>query len=97
MASRQVYVNDLVTIDDIAQRFHMSVGQVSNIVCGRNGKRYSDFPQPIKGKKTRAVWLWPDVKDWFDTHQPCQNEAEKRALKQSKKKDRYVNVHVSAA
>ena len=64
MGSRLVPVNELVTVDDIAERLKMSVNTVSNIVRGKDGKRKLKFPQPIVGRGTRAVWLWPDVEDW---------------------------------
>ena len=95
MASRQEPVNDLVTVDDIAQRWHMSVGQVSNIVCGRNLKKGQNFPQPVVGRKTRAVWLRDDVDTWYKANMPKQELEERRASKKSKKV-RYVNQPLSA-
>lgn len=92
MASRKVDVNDLVTLDMIAKRFHMSVAQASNIVCNRWHKKRRSFPQPLKGKGTRAVWLWPDVKEWYDEVRPHETEAQRKAAKQLKKtKEKYVN------
>lgn len=92
MASRQVYVNDLVTLDDLAERFKMSVGQVSNYAIGRKGKGCRKFPQPVVGRGTRAVWLWSETKEWFDAVQPKQARAEKKI------KDKYRNdrFHVAA-
>lgn len=100
MASRKVDINDLVTLDMIAKRFHMSVAHTSNIVCNRYQKRGRAFPQPLKGKGTRAVWLWPDVKTWYDEVRPHETEAQRKAAKQLKKqKDKYVrnNFQLPAA
>lgn len=95
MASRQVPVNDLVTVDDIAKRWHMSVGQVSNIVCGRNPKKGLNFPQPVVGTKTRAVWLWDDVDAWYKRAMPKQDLDERRASKKTRKM-KYLNQPLSA-
>ena len=91
MASRQVYVSDLVTLDDLAERFKMSVGQVSNYAIGRKAKGCRKFPQPVVGKGTRAVWLWPDAKEWYDATQPKQARAEKKV------KAKYRNERFYAA
>lgn len=94
MGSRQVYVSELATVDDIAKRWKMSVGQVSNIVTGRDCKR-SHFPQPIHGKGTRAVWLWPDVEEWYSRNAP-KSRLEERRASQKGKKNSYVNQPLSA-
>ncbi len=91
MSSKQVFVSDLTTLDDMARRWHMSVGQVSNLASGRMGRRRVKFPQPIAGRGDRAVWLWPEVKEWYDKVQPNQHLAERRAAKTSKKKkEKYI-------
>jgi hypothetical protein len=68
----------------------MSVGQVSNIVCGRDGRRKSKFPQPIKGTGTRAVWLIDDVEAWYAEHMP-KSRIEARRASQKSRKQTYVN------
>lgn len=95
MGSRQVFVNELVTVDDIAKRWKMSVGQVSNIVCGRDGRKKTHFPEPICGKGTRAVWLWPAVEEWYEKHTP-KKKLEERRISQKGKKIRYVNQPLTA-
>jgi hypothetical protein len=92
MGSRQVFVNELVTVDDLAKRWKMSVGQVSNIVCGRDGRKRTHFPQPVCGKGTRAVWLWPDAQEWFEKNAPKSKLEERRASRKGKK-TAYVNQH----
>lgn len=88
MASRQVYVNDLATVDTIARRKKMSVGHVSNIVKGKITKK-KGFPQPIVGWGCRGVWLWSDVDEWFKTQ-------EVKEAKQKENKMRYKNQHLAA-
>lgn len=83
MCSRQVYVSDLVTVDDIARRYKMSVGEVTQYVRGKVGRRKVKFPQPLVGKGTRAVWLLSDIEDWHDGTLPKQYRDEKRALRKS--------------
>lgn len=95
MASRQVPVNDLVTVDMIAKNYHMSVGQVSNIVCGRKTRKGFEFPQPIVGRGTRAVWLRDDVDDWYRKATPKQ-KLEERRISQKSKKARYHNQPIAA-
>ena len=95
MASRQVYIDELTTVDMMAKRWKMSVGQVSNIVCGRDGKKRTHFPEPIAGSGTRAVWLWSDAQEWYSRTMPKQQLEERRASKKSKKRS-YVNQPLSA-
>ena len=64
MASRMVYVNDLVTVDLISRRRKTSVGHITSIIKGKASKK-QDFPQPIVGWGCRGVWLWSDVDAWF--------------------------------
>lgn len=90
MGSKMVYISELVTVDDIAKRWKMSVGQVSNIVCGRDGRKKAHFPQPICGRGTRAVWLWPDVQEWYDKNTP-KSKLEERRISRKGKKNPYVN------
>ena len=68
----------------------MSVGQVSNIVCGRDGRRKSRFPQPVVGSGTRAVWLITDVEDWYREHMP-KSRIEARRASQKSPKQPYLN------
>ena len=68
----------------------MSVGQVSNIVCGRDGRRKSRFPEPVVGYGTRAVWLIEDVEDWYKEHMPKSRIQARRACQKSQKQA-YVN------
>lgn len=95
MGSRQVYLNELVTVDILAKRWKMSVGQVSNIVCGRDGRRRTHFPEPLVGSGTRAVWLACDAQSWFDRNMPKQKIEERRASRKSRKAP-YVNQPLSA-
>ena len=90
MGSRMVYVSELVTVDDMAKRWGMSVGQVSNIVCGRDGRKRYHFPDPVCGRGTRAVWLWPDVDSWYAKNTP-KKKLEARRASQKGKKNSYVN------
>ena len=64
MGSRQVPIDELVTVDDIATILNVSVNVASNIVRGRDGKKRLKFPQPLVGKGTHAVWLKADVMEW---------------------------------
>ena len=48
MASRMVYVNDLVTVDLISRRRKTSVGHITSLVKGKTAKK-QNFPQPIVG------------------------------------------------
>lgn len=68
----------------------MSVGQVSNIVCGRNGRRKSRFPQPLVGHGDRAVWLLKDAEAWYNEHQP-KSRIEARRASQKSHKQQFVN------
>lgn len=68
----------------------MSVGQVSNIVCGRNGRRKSRFPEPLVGHGDRAVWLLEDAEAWFKKHQP-KSRIEARRASQKSRKQQFVN------
>lgn len=94
MASRQVPINDLITVDDMARMWHMSVGQVSNLVCGHSRKG-QEFPRPLKGRKTRAVWLRDDVDEWYKRVMP-KSELEARRASQKSRKMKYVNQPLSA-
>jgi hypothetical protein len=85
-----VPLNDLVTVDDLARRWNMSVGQGSNIVCGKDGRRKSKFPQPLVGRGTRAVWLLEDAEKWYQKHMPKSRIEARRASQKSRKKP-YVN------
>lgn len=89
MASKMVYVNDLATVDTIARRKKISVGQVTNIVKGKIAKK-KGFPQPIVGWGCRGVWLWSDVDEWFKIQ-------EAKETKQRENRDRYKNQSLRVA
>jgi hypothetical protein len=82
MASKMVYVNDLVTVDLIAKRKKMSVGQVTNLIKGKTARK-QHFPQPLVGWGCRGVWLWSDVDVWFKEKETQQRKKiEKQKAKQ---------------
>jgi len=83
-----VYVNDLVTVDLIARRKKISIGQATNIVKGRDAKK-KHFPQPLVGWGCRGVWLWSDVDTWF-------KEQEVKKQERREKKARYRNAPQAA-
>lgn len=78
MSERLVSVDDLVTIDEIAERLHWSVNATMNIVQGRDGRHKLKFPRPLVGRAKRGVWLWPDVWEWFENVAPKNIEARRR-------------------
>ena len=84
MASKMVYVNDLVTVDLIARRKKISVGQITNLIRGRSSKRLH-FPQPLVGWGCRGVWLWSDVDTWFKEQEQTLKKKEERHNR------RYIN------
>lgn len=79
MSARFVPVDDLVTVDDIAERLHWSVNTTLNIVTGRDGRYKLKFPRPLVGRAKRGVWLWTDVMSWFEETTPKTIERRKRS------------------
>lgn len=79
MSTRLVSVDELVSIDDIAQRLKMSVNVASNIVRGRDGRHRLKFPKPLVGRGTHAVWLWSDVEEWAASAPKSTNNKKKSA------------------
>lgn len=71
-----VPVDDLVTIDEIADRLHWNVGLVLNIVTHKDERYKLKFPKPLVGPAKRGVWLWTDVEAWFED--PATQETQER-------------------
>lgn len=84
MGARQVGLDELMTVDDIAKLLKVSVNIASNIVRGREGGRKRvKFPAPIVGTGVRAVWLREDVFDWHEEYLAKQAEPNKKKRRSS--------------
>ena len=60
LVTRKVDVDDLVSAEEIADKFNLShVQQVSTWA-----RRHADFPKPIKKLQRVQIWHWPDVEAW---------------------------------
>lgn len=84
MSSKMVPVNDLVTVDMIAERLNVGVARVKNQVNGDGHRRGPKFPAPIAGSGTRGVWLWPEVREWAETSRLTEVDQARRAAKRDK-------------
>lgn len=91
MRPNLVPVDDLVTVDEIAERLHWSINSCMNIITGRDGRYKLKFPKPLVGRAKRGVWLWTDVEAWFEETAPKSIEARKRAAQAASMTNRRPN------
>jgi hypothetical protein len=60
MVGRKIDVDDLVGVDEIADRLGLKRRQVVH-----NWRaRHPDFPEPVAKLNGGFVWYWPDVAAW---------------------------------
>ena len=57
---RKVFVDELVSAEEIAQR--LGVKRLQVVHDWR--RRHKDFPRPLKTIGNVGVWAWPDVEAW---------------------------------
>lgn len=79
---RLVSAADLATQKDIVERLNLNPQLVANITGRKRGR--TGFPAPICGRGNRGIWLWSEVKAWYDLEQPKTIEARKAAAKTSR-------------
>lgn len=63
VARRRVYLDDLVTTDDVADRLRVAPQAVHQWAS-----RFDDFPDPVRVFGRMRIWYWPDVQRWLKAH-----------------------------
>lgn len=80
-----VALNDLVTIDMIADRLNIPAARIKNQIVGKDGRRRGPhFPPPLVGSGTRGVWSWERVREWSEQSKVTEIDDLRRAAKRSK-------------
>jgi predicted DNA-binding transcriptional regulator AlpA len=64
---RMVDVDDLVGSAEIARRLGAKRYNLINDWI----RRYPHFPQPVATIGTTKVWVWSDVRQWYEERSSC--------------------------
>lgn len=62
---------ELVTVNDIAERFRISPATVMKI----SYSEHQNFPLPRAGRGGRRVWQWYEVLEWYMDHRILRGES----------------------
>ena len=65
MERKTVYVDNLVTTEEIAERLLGDGSKDETVRLWR--RRDIGFPEPIKETRRTSIWNWPDVEAWART------------------------------
>jgi predicted DNA-binding transcriptional regulator AlpA len=72
---RMVAVENIVGLQQAAERLGVSLTTLDNYIQGIRGKHHP-FPEPIAFINSRTkVWDWNDIQQWSDTYKPARGGA----------------------